>query len=127
LEVFRTSPQRAYDLTWIAPSRSILWARPSPPSAKGTRARGIAWALLRIWQRLRAAGGRENGTVPLPFRSRTSRCAGLSLVHTNKTLARFRQRQLCDWSDGILRILDLQAPRGAGLVDSEPPERRPLM
>jgi hypothetical protein len=48
-------------------------------------------------------------------------------VHTNKTLARFRSRQLCDWSDGVLRILDAPALAATGLVEMEEPERRPLM
>ena len=69
-----------------------------------------------------------NGTVPLPFRQQDLADAlGLSLVHTNKTLARFRSRQLCDWSDGVLRILDAPALAATGLVEMEAPERRPLM
>ena len=42
-------------------------------------------------------------------------------------LARFRQRQLCDWSDGVLRILDPEKLSELGLVESDPIEKRPLM
>jgi CRP/FNR family transcriptional regulator, anaerobic regulatory protein len=64
----------------------------------------------------------------LPFRQQDLADAlGLSLVHTNKTLARFRSRQLCDWSEGELRVRDPQGLAELGLVDMEPPERRPIM
>jgi CRP-like cAMP-binding protein len=66
--------------------------------------------------------------VPLPFRQQDLADAlGLSLVHTNKTLARFRERQLCDWSEGVLRILDASALATLGLMELDKPDKRPLM
>jgi CRP-like cAMP-binding protein len=127
-EVFRNSPQRAYDLTWIAAVEEHFLGETIASLGQRDAGQRLAWALLRIWQRLRAAGVGANGTVPLPFRQQDLADAlGLSLVHTNKTLARFRSRQLCDWSDGVLRILDAPALAATGLVEMEEPERRPLM
>ena len=70
----------------------------------------------------------RDGAVPLPFRQQDLADAlGLSLVHTNKTLARLRQRQLCDWSEGELRIFDAATLAAEGMVEPEPLPRRPLI
>jgi hypothetical protein len=114
-EVFRGSPQRAYDLTWIAAVEEHFLGETIASLGQRDAGQRIAWALLRIWQRLRAAGLGGDGTVPLPFRQQDLADAlGLSLVHTNKTLARFRSRQLCDWSESLLRILDAPALAALG-------------
>ena len=127
-EVFRNSPQRAYDLTWIAAVEEHFLGETIASLGQRDAGQRIAWALLRIWQRLRLAGLGEGGMVPLPFRQQDlADSLGLSLVHTNKTLARFRARGLCDWSDGVLRIGDARALAEVGLVEDEPPEKRPLM
>jgi CRP/FNR family transcriptional regulator len=127
-ELFRSSPQRAYDLTWIAAVEEHFLGETIASLGQRDAGQRIAWALLRIWQRLRAAGLGEGHIVPLPFRQQDlAEALGLSLVHTNKTLARLRSRQLCDWSDGLLRVLDAEAMAQLGLVEPEPPERRPLM
>jgi CRP-like cAMP-binding protein len=127
-EVFRASPQRAYDLTWIAAVEEHFLGETIASLGQRDAVQRIAWALLRIWQRLRATGLGGDGAVPLPFRQQDLADAlGLSLVHTNKSLARLRSRQLCEWSEGILRIRDLPALAHLGLAELEPPERRPLM
>ena len=127
-ELFRNHPDRAYDLTWIAAVEEHFLGETIATLGQRDAPSRIAWALLRIWQRLRAAGVGLNGTVPLPFRQQDLADAlGLSLVHTNKTLARFRARGLCDWSDGVLRLGDARAMAEIGMVEHEPPERRPLM
>lgn len=127
-EVFRASPQRAYDLTWIAAVEEHFLGETIASLGQRDAAQRVAWALLRIWQRLRASGLGGDGVVPLPFRQQDLADAlGLSLVHTNKTLARFRARQLLHWSDGALRILDLPALAAVAVTELDPPERRPLM
>jgi CRP-like cAMP-binding protein len=127
-EVFRSHPDRAYDLTWIAAVEEHFLGETIASLGQRDAGQRLAWALLRIWQRLRAAGVGINGTVPLPFRQQDLADAlGLSLVHTNKTLARLRERGLCDWSDGVLRVLDAPALAALAVTELEPPPRRPLM
>jgi CRP-like cAMP-binding protein len=127
-EVFRNAPHRAYDLTWIAAVEEHFLGETIASLGQRDAGQRLAWALLRIWQRLRSAGLGVEGTVPLPFRQQDLADAlGLSLVHTNKTLARFRSRQLCDWSDGVLRILDAPALAALAVTELEPAEPRPLM
>jgi CRP-like cAMP-binding protein len=127
-QLFKSQPARAYDLTWIAAVEEHFLGETIATLGQRDAGQRIAWALLRIWQRLRAAGLGRDGAVPLPFRQQDLADAlGLSLVHTNKTLARFRGRQLCDWSEGELRILDAPALAALGLVEIEAVPQRPLM
>ncbi len=134
--LFRSSPARGYDLTWIAAVEEHFLGETI--AALGQRDAGarIAWALLRIWQRLRAVGlgdggdrdGGGGGAVPLPFRQQDLADAlGLSLVHTNKTLARLRARGLAEWSDGRLRLPDPPALARVADMDLDRLDRRPLM
>jgi len=127
-QLFKEQPARAYDLTWIAAVEEHFLGEAIATLGQRDATQRVAWALLKIWQRLRAVGLGRNGNVPLPFRQQDLADAlGLSLVHTNKTLARLRQRQLCDWSDGELRVLDPAGLAALGAVEPEPPERRPIM
>jgi hypothetical protein len=52
---------------------------------------------------------------------------GLSLVHTNKTLSRLRARRMLDWSDGKLRVPDLQALADLAMTEIETMPRRPFL
>lgn len=71
----------------------------------------LARAVLRLHDRLAGSGlADEDGSLPLPYRQQElSEVLGLSLVHTNKTLAKLRDGGLVIWSDGRLRVPDRAA------------------
>ena len=52
---------------------------------------------------------------------------GLSLVHTNKTLAKLRERQLATWSDGKLSVPNLARLEELALIENPELPTRPLM
>ena len=88
----------------------------------------IAWALVRIHERLAAVGLAREGTVPLPFRQQDLADAlGLSLVHTNKTIMRLRDLGLLRWANGVLHVLDRPKLADIAMIDLERPEVRPLL
>ena len=127
-DMFKAHPSRAYDLTWIAAIEEHLLGESLVALGQRTAGQRIAWALLRIYNRLRAVGLEQAGVVPLAFRQQDLADAlGLSLVHTNKTLMRLRDAGLARWSDGHLVIKDrIKLAKYAGSAP-EPLERRPLM
>jgi CRP-like cAMP-binding protein len=66
--------------------------------------------------------------MDFPFTQRDLADAlGLSLVHTNKTLAKLKFQQLATWSEGRLLIYDLQALARVGLTSVDTLRKRPLM
>lgn len=130
--LFKVQPNRAYDLTWIAAVEEHFLGETIATLGQRDASQRIAWAFLRIEKRLSAVGlaisKPPNSSVPLPFRQQDLADAlGLSLVHTNKTLARLRDKKIVQWTDGILRILDSYALAEIAMAVPEPEEKRPIM
>jgi len=125
---FRNHPDRAYDITWLAAvEEHFLGAALTTLGQRDARQR-IAWSLVKVHQKGQALGMVEDGHMPFPFRQQDLADAlGLSLVHTNKTLARLRERQIANWSDNTLSINDLSALAEMALLEIEPEPVRPLM
>lgn len=126
--LFRSQPSRAYDLTWLAAVEEHFLGETIASIGQRSGIQRMAWALLRVYQRLRSVGMGRDGTVPLPFRQQDLADAlGLSLVHTNKVLARLRETQLLTWRDGRLSITDTEALAQLAVTEAERPEARPLL
>ncbi len=127
-ELFRDQPARAYDLTWIAAVEEHFLGETIATLGQRDATERLAWALLRIWRRLQAVGLARGATVPLPFRQQdVADALGLSLVHTNKTVARLRRDGLASWSGGQLTVPDLaRLALTAGLRDLKE-EVRPIL
>lgn len=127
-ELFRDSPERAYDLTWISAVEEHFLGETIATLGQRDALQRVAWALLRMHERLSALGLLEGGTVPLPFRQHDLADAlGLSLVHTNKTIRKLREAGLANWSDGRLQVRDRRLLAQLAVVDLERVEQRPLM
>jgi CRP/FNR family transcriptional regulator len=127
-ELFRDQPARAYDLTWIAAVEEHFLGETIATLGQRDATERLAWALLRIWRRLQAVGLARGPSVPLPFRQQdVADALGLSLVHTNKTVARLRRDGLAVWSAGLLTVPDMaRQALTAGLRDLKE-EVRPIL
>ena len=88
----------------------------------------IAWSLHRFFRRARALGLTTDNSCPLPFRQQDLADAlGLSLVHTNKTLAKLRESGTASWSHGVLKIMDEDALTKLSQIDPDSVQTRPLI
>ncbi len=126
--LFRSHPERAYDLTRLAAlEERFLGDALAVVGQMDARAK-VAWAFHRIYSRLAAVNLGAADRVPMPYRQQDLADAlGLSLVHTNKVLARLRQDQVATWSDGKLTIHDIQRLAKIAQVDDQAPTTRPLI
>lgn len=127
-EMFRDHADRAYDLTWIAAVEEHFLGETIATLGQRDAIERIAWAMLRIWRKLSAVGLLQNDSVPLPYRQQDMADAlGLSLVHTNKTVARLRSEGLANWSGGRLAVPDRnKLAIAAGQTDYRE-EQRPIL
>jgi CRP-like cAMP-binding protein len=126
--LFQVQAARAYDLTWIAAVEEHFLGETIASLGQRDARQRVAWALLRIHQRLAAVEMIENDTVPMPYRQQDLADAlGLSLVHTNKTLAYLRDHGIANWSRQQLSVPDKALLARVAGTDLEPPERRPIL
>lgn len=127
-QLFREHSARAYDMTWIAAIEEHFLGEAITSLGQRDATQRIAWALVRIYERLKAVGLMRDNKVPLPFRQQDMADAlGLSLVHTNKTLQSLRAMNLAVWYRGSLELPDIAALAALAMIDLERPETRPLM
>ena len=125
---FRTHPTRGFDITWLAAVEEHFLGETLATLGQRTAIQAIAWALLKIYNRGKALGMVINNKMEFPFTQRDLADAlGLSLVHTNKTLSKLKERQLASWNDGLLQINDTEELAKIGVMSNDKPQIRPLM
>jgi CRP-like cAMP-binding protein len=126
--LYRSHPSLAYDLTWAAAVEEHFLGETITTIGQMDAIQRLAWAMTRLYLRMRALDMGTEGRVPLPFKQRDMADAlGLSLVHTNKTLRKLSERQMADWKNGSLHVYDLPALAALAMVDLEAPMKRPLL
>lgn len=126
--LFKEHPDRAFDVTWLAAMEEHYLGEAVASIGQRDARQRVAWSLLKLFQRIRGVGLGTPNIVPLPYRQQDLADAlGLSLVHTNKTLARLREDGDVNWQDGRLRIDDLRRLAAVAITDLEAQERRPLV
>ena len=125
---FKERPERAFSLTWLAAVEEHFMGDALATVGQRTALQAISWALTRCFIRGRALGLEHDGAMKFPFKQQDLADAlGLSLVHTNKMLAKLKARQLAHWSDGMLRISDLDALAKVAMIDDTNPIKRPII
>lgn len=126
--LYRNQPARAFDLTWLAANEERFLGEALAALGQREAYELLSWALARIWRKLEALDLTTGTTAPLPYRQQDLADAmGLSLVHTNKTLAKLRNSELAFWADGKLTVPNIEALEDAGLCRDEPLRKRPLI
>ncbi|OAN67780.1 Crp/Fnr family transcriptional regulator [Sulfitobacter sp. EhC04] len=125
---FRSHPSRAFDITWLAAIEEHFLGETVATLGQRTATQSLAWALIKVYQRGLALGMVENNQMDLPYTQRDLADAlGLSLVHTNKTLAKLREAQLVSWGNGTLHIMQPDELAEIGMTSYNNLRPRPLM
>lgn len=126
--LFESHPERAYDLTRIAAIEEQFLGESLAVVGQLDAKAKVAWALHRFYTRLCAVDLGRGNTVILPYRQQDLADAlGLSLVHTNKTLARLREDQIATWSDNSLTVHDIDRLAAVARLESDALPARPLI
>lgn len=127
-DFFKSNPERAFDITWLAAMEENFLGESLATVGQRSAVSAVAWAMIKIFQRAEALGLTQGNRLNLPFTQRDIADAmGLSLVHTNKTLNKIKQRQLASLSDGVLQIDNLKALAEVAMTELRPLPKRPLI
>lgn len=126
--LFKAQPQRAFDLAHLAAREERMLGEAMTAVGQMNGRRKVAWALHRFFTRLSDLNMADQGVVPLPFRQQDLADAlGLSLVHTNKSLAKLREEGIATWQDHELAVHELETLTEIGQISSSELPKRPLI
>lgn len=108
--LFERMPEVAYDVTWLgARTESVVDENLLTAGRRGA-AEKIAALVASLYKRAETLGLVVDGTLELPLtQQHIADALGLSLVHTNKTLARLRAQKLFSLTDGRLVLRNLRS------------------
>lgn len=126
-DLFRASPARAYDITWLAAREEHFLGDLVATVGRRSATERVAWGLVMLYRRARARELARNGVLPMPYRQQDLADAfGLSLVHTNKTLRAMNSRGLISLGASQMALRDLAALEGIAGLEPEVEAPRPL-
>lgn len=126
--LFKTMPQRAYDITWLAAREEHFLGDMLAIIGRRTGLERVSWGLLTYFRRAARLELTRGDSVPMPYRQQDLADAfGLSLVHTNKTLRKLRERGLVELAGGIMTIPDRRSLEALANMDAPTESQRPLI
>ena len=127
--LFKDHPERAYDLTWLAALEEHFLGEHLAVVGRMPAEQRLATGILRLYDRAGSLGLTEGPWMKLPYTQKDLADAlGLSVVHTNKTLKRLRDRRIVNWKNGDMEILDYDRLSEMAHVDpAEGMRQRPLI
>jgi CRP/FNR family transcriptional regulator, anaerobic regulatory protein len=88
-DLYRHHPSLGYDITWIAAHEELIVDENLVSVGQRSAAQRIAMLVIHLFKRAESIGMKDtDGAVPFPVtQQHMADALGLSLVHTNKTLA----------------------------------------
>jgi CRP-like cAMP-binding protein len=126
--VFENMPELAFDVTWLgAHEESHVDEHLTSVGRRGATER-IAALIIMLYKRLNILGLAVNGAMPFPLtQQHIADLLGLSLVHTNKSLAKLRRLGMFEQTNAGLLLTNPKALEQLGQYFDEEVPRRPLI
>ena len=93
-DLYRNQPALGYDITWIAAHEELIVDENLVSVGQRSAAQRIAMLIIHLCKRAESVGLKDaEGSVPFPVtQQHMADALGLSLVHTNKTLAQLTRQ-----------------------------------
>ncbi|KPB02031.1 Crp/Fnr family transcriptional regulator [Ahrensia marina] len=127
-ELFSNHPDLAFDITWIAAREERILDEHLLSIGRRSAYERAAYLLAFLNRRGRLSGilTSKHNVIPIT-QQHVADTLGLSIVHTNKTLKKLKDRKLIAWGDGGCRVIDEnQLAEIAGWEETEE-KRRPFI
>jgi CRP-like cAMP-binding protein len=126
--LFGQMPELAFDVTWLG-SREESYVDENLTSAgRRSAAERIAALIVMLYKRAKLLGLVTDDTFNFPLtQEHIADALGLSLVHTNKTLAKLRRMDMFKLAGGKLTMINPHALARVGQYFDEEIPQRPLI
>lgn len=109
-KLFERMPELAYDVTWLGARSEATVDENLLTAGRRGAAERIAALIATLFKRAEPLGLVVDGTLELPLtQQHIADALGLSLVHTNKTLAKLKSQGLLTISGGRVLVKNLRA------------------
>lgn len=126
--LFENMPELAFDVTWLGSREESIVDENLTSAGQRTAAERIAALIIQLYKRLDVLGMVINGAMPFPLtQQHIADALGLSLVHTNKSLAKLRKLGMFSQSNGTLLLSNPKAMESLAQYFDEEAARRPLI
>src|ERR1700730_7534799 len=103
--LFGKKPDLAFDVTWLGSREESLVDENLTSVGRRSAVERIAALIVKLYKRADALGLVTDGTFAFPLtQQHIADTLGLSLVHTNKTLARLRRLGMFTQGNGSLKL-----------------------
>lgn len=123
--LFGNMPALAFDMTWLGSREESIVDQNLTSAGRRTAAERVAALIVAIYKRAKALGLVAGETFAFPLtQQHIADALGLSLVHTNKTLARLRRMGMYKRVNGMMTLINPRALESvAQYYDQEIPVR----
>jgi CRP-like cAMP-binding protein len=126
--LFENMPELAFDVTWLGSREESIVDENLTSAGQRSAAERIAALIIQLYKRLNVLGMVVNGAMPFPLTQQDiADTLGLSLVHTNKSLAKLRKLGMFSQTDGTLLLSNPKALESLAQYVDEEVAQRPLI
>ena len=127
-KLFEHTPNAAYEVTWLGAREEALVDENLLTAGRRNALERVAALIAALYKRAEQLDLVREATMDFPLtQQHIADALGLSLVHTNKTLARLRAQGLFRIADGRLTLLNPRAIARLAQYFEKEPARRPII
>ena len=126
--LFQNMPELAFDVTWLGAREESHVDENLTSAGRRNATERIAALIISLYKRLDALKLVVNGAMPFPLNQQhIADALGLSLVHTNKSLAKLRRLGMFSQTNGTLLLSNPRALESLAQYFDEETPKRPLI
>lgn len=127
-QLFSNMAELAFDVTWLGSREQGIVDENLTSVGRRSAPERIAALIIQLYKRANTLGLVVNGAMPFPVtQQHLADALGLSLVHTNKSLAKLRRTGLFAQTNGTLLLTNPHALESLAQYFDEELPKRPLI
>jgi len=126
--LFENMPELAFDVTWLGSREESIVDENLTSVGRRSASERIAALIIALYKRADALGLVVSGAMAFPLtQQHIADALGLSLVHTNKSLAKLRRLGMFSQTNGTLLLGNAKALESMAQYFEEETPKRPLI